>query len=136
MIQTIGIPGFKSDLRKFVEQVGLAEETVVKKVALEAFTRIVQKTPIDTGRAMNNWVISIGQVVYRVTQKGGSAGELQSKKAAEAQAALSGYKRGQVVWITNTVEYITFLNEGSSKQAPSQFVQDAVREAALTVRLP
>jgi len=96
-------------------------------------------TPVDTGWARANWVPKIaaaheGVVGSRDAAEAGNINEGVSQSGVASVAA--GYKTPQgPVHITNNVPYIVYLNEGSSKQAPSGFVQAAIIKA-ITFDLP
>lgn len=107
----------------------------VREVALVADRNLVLATPVDTGRARSNWLVSVGSP-NRETQEPYSPGEAGSTGSANAQAAIaqanaeiSRRKPGQDIFISNNLPYIGRLNEGSSAQAPEQFVGTAVQSA-------
>ncbi len=111
------------DLVKYAKQKELEIDTVRKKVALEIFTQVVQKTPVDTGRARGNWLISVGQdttgEVSRDDKKPkGSKPSFLSQEASK----LNGCKGDDTIYICNNLPYIKSLEYGSSKQAPSGMV--------------
>jgi len=114
------------DLDKIAESLGLEVVTVQKKLAFDIFADIVADTPIDTGRAMNNWNISVGTPDRSTTERGGSEGGIAGTKRGDATAALGGLRPFSTVWISNSLPYIIFLNEGSSDQAPSGFIEKNV----------
>jgi hypothetical protein len=108
-------------LRQFTEK-------HVKIITLDATANLVEDTPRDTGWARSNWVPSIGKSVDHTV----GTPESVSKSASESgvAAVASGYtlEKGPV-FISNNVPYIGRLNDGSSKQAPSGFVQAAILRA-------
>lgn len=122
---------------RIADRVGVSVVTLQKKLAFDIFADIVEQTPVDTGRAMNNWNISVGTVDGSVTEEGGSPGGIQSAKEGIAAASLAGLHPFSTVWISNSLPYIVFLNEGSSDQAPSGFVERSIRNnlSSLTVVL-
>lgn len=110
-----------------------AVEQVIVRLSVNTTAELIEETPVDTGWARANWVPSIGAAFE------GNAGELneEERRAAVAgqtgsqetsTAALLGYqiRRGQV-FISNNVPYILALNDGSSAQAPSGFVQASIQ---------
>jgi len=112
---------------------------VVRKVALAADQALVLGTPVDTGRARSNWIVSLGSEVttpiepYAPLAPGTDPGKLS--ETANAQAALAqgreavaNHQAEQAIHITNNVDYIQPLNEGSSSQAPAMFVEAAVQQ--------
>lgn len=106
-------------------------EQVIVRLSLNVTANLVETTPVDTGWARANWLPAIG------TPSLGSGSSkpdpsLIPGQAASQQAAiakLTAYRLGRgSVFISNNVPYIGRLNDGSSRQAPSGFVQAAVRE--------
>lgn len=99
--------------------------TIQKKLVLEALRRVVLRTPVDTGRARGNWQTTIAepsQAILDVTDKDGNA---TIQKGLAAIATLPPY---QVVYITNNLEYIEVLEDGSSTQAPEGMVALTIQE--------
>ena len=96
---------------------------VVRKIALDALKGIVQKTPVDTGRARGNWQVTLGQPAageVGYVEKGG--GPTISKGTGEILVAPPIGK----IWLTNNVPYIQKLEHGlpgGSRQAPAGMVQ-------------
>lgn len=108
------------------EQLELDVVTVVKKLSFDIFADVVAGTPVDTGRAMNNWNISIGSIDISTEEGGGSASTLVGAKVGEASAKLAALRPFETVWISNHLPYIGFLEEGSSGQAPNGWVGMAI----------
>lgn len=94
------------------ENLGLAERELVKlqkAIAIEALSRIIQRTPVDTGRARGNWQLTIAVVPSdQVNRKDTNGTETLSANISK----LAGLQPYQVVYITNNVEYINILEEG------------------------
>ena len=53
---------FTLDLSKFKTKVGVRTDAVLRRVAFEAFSSVIRKTPVDTGRARANWIPMIGEL--------------------------------------------------------------------------
>lgn len=122
-VEVTNLDQLNKNFDKIAKRIGLSPVIVQKKLAFDIFAGIVADTPVDTGRAMNNWNISVGSPDRSTTEKGGSGSSIQGAKEASAGATLLGLKPFSTVWISNSLPYIVFLNEGSSKQAPSGFVE-------------
>lgn len=122
-VEVLNLKGLELDFKKISELVGIAPVLVQKKLAFDIFAGIVADTPVLTGRAMNNWNISIGSVDHSITEEGGTGGGIKGAKQAQATATLAGLQPGFTVWISNSLPYIVPLNEGSSDQAPANFVE-------------
>lgn len=124
----------KEAVRQFNTEVkrvaaNLTSEKVVlfhKKIALEALKRIVLKTPVDTGRARGNWQTTIGKLP--AGDKKAPNDKSGSKAMMAGMAALASLPPFSVVWISNNVPYIIFLEAGSSKQAPQGMVAVTIQE--------
>jgi len=98
---------------------------VVKKIALEVLSRLVLKTPVDTGRARGNWQVTVNSpaTTWEDTKdKGGGATIGKGTSVIMAEDDLPHF------WITNNVPYITRLEEGHSDQAPTGMAENTVNE--------
>lgn len=90
------------------------------KIAFEALRRIVLKTPVDTGRARGNWQTTVGSA---------PAGEQRSETPIEDGAAvLKQIEAFCIVYVSNNVPYIIYLEDGSSKQAPHGMLRITLSE--------
>ena len=76
-------------------------DQILQVKSLQAFGGIKKATPVDTGRARNSWTF--------------------------AASARKG-KIPAVFTISNNVPYIEKLNQGSSKQAGSMFIQQTIQK--------
>lgn len=107
---------------------GLAQKLNVNVVA-----ELQSTTPVDTGWARINWVPSFGQPFSGTagTRSLAEQGSLDPNPQANGVAALaSQYKLGfGDIFISNNVDYITKLNDGSSRKAPRYFVQAAIAKS-------
>jgi len=102
---------------------------VVKRAAIAIDQTLVTSTPVDTGRARSNWIVSLG------TPSGETVGPTSEQAAlSRAQQEIERRVRGQAIHITNNLPYIGRLNEGSSAQAPAGFVQAAVQQGVASIR--
>lgn len=99
---------------------------IVQKVVIDVYARIVDRTPVDTGRARASWQFGVntepeGKVAegdYRAKIAGIVAENIA--QIADAPAA---------VWfISNHLDYIEALEAGWSKQAPAGMVGLTLRE--------
>jgi len=109
---------------EFARVVGGSLREITQKVALEALSRVVLKTPVDTGRARGNWHVSVGapSLAEYEGREDRSGGETITRGAAQIEALIDP----DVIYIQNNLPYIVRLENGYSKQAPTGM-------AALTV---
>lgn len=116
---------FVLDLTKFVEKAKGNADLVVRKAAADIAKRVIERTPVDTGRARGNWMAAVGKYSPDLT---GSLDKDGAATVANVTATLDKITAGTVVYLTNTLPYILELENGSSKQAPSGMVQATLRE--------
>ena len=129
---------FEGDLDAFAKQVRMDYTKVLKLVAFDLFTRIVQKTPIDTGRARASWNIMIGTPDLNVAPDGQYPEMKKSsgiEKARQALAGLEAQTLTYAIYITNNLPYIVELEKGHSKQAPKGMVVLSIEEVTLKMNL-
>lgn len=104
-----------------------------KKVVTEVHKNVSQNTPADTGRAISNWKISLltspsfSIFPYAPGRLGNTKDANINATIATASPIIASIKLGQVVMITNSVDYVQDLNDGTSKQQPAGFVQRAIQ---------
>jgi hypothetical protein len=114
---------FKLDITRWVEKAGARADLVVRKVALDMLTKIVMKTPVDTGRARGHWGVGVTSITYGAGLDKGGGGTI-----AKATASLQGARAGDRIYIANNLPYIVRLEYGHSKQAPAGMVRTTIDE--------
>lgn len=99
-------------------------ETSLKGIALDKQTRIasrihaelVNATPFDEGRAEAGWNIALNSLDKKIP--------VAPYAPQDSEPPILATKLGDTYNVTNAVNYIIYLNEGSSKrQAPANFVE-------------
>jgi hypothetical protein len=113
---------------------------VKRAVALDLLSRIVDRTPVDTGRARANWQVSLSSPRYANKDKlpqGRQESAVAGRAKAKGAAILRNAQEGQDIWITNNLPYINRLETGTwSDQAPQGMVAISIAEVqqAITLR--
>ena len=100
-----------------------------KNISREALRFLVGITPVKTGRARGNWVVSINYrnrnyVENRFDKQGG-------RTVSAGLAKISRSRSGDAIFITNNVPYIGLLDRGTSRQAPSGMSGPLIRHLEL-----
>ena len=113
-----------SETRKVMGQLNSFLSSQVKKLSTSVTGALRGDTPKLTGNAQNNWVPTIGAPFPRVD--GSQAAPSDTAQQQGLARVQSNYKYPAIVYITNNVEYLKDLNDGSSRKAPAGFVQTAV----------
>ncbi len=112
------------DPSKFGDQVVQDHRRLCVAVAIAVDSRLVEATPVDTGRARGNWLPSIGAP---------RTDEVDARDAAaavdEAVQTFNPAPEFPVMYLANNLPYIGVLNNGSSKQAPAGFVESSIDAA-------
>ena len=100
------------------------------QVVLDLHESIVRKTPHDTGSAKINWRVSKGFAPTDTVKTDGlslSRQQAESISMAAAKQAVSNGGSGPL-FITNNLEYIPYLENGSSNQAPAGMIALSIEE--------
>jgi hypothetical protein len=117
------------------KQLEIIQKKASKKAiaaALAIVRELAYATPVDTSTALSNWEVTLGSPTSfsRSAYFFGDRGSTYQRSAAAtfiaAQISLKEKRPGQTIWITNNIEYISDLNEGSSPQEPAGFFERAI----------
>lgn len=132
-------------LREFSEKMQALSKAIpvnvkrgLKQTVLAIDQVLVTSTPVDTGRARSNWIVGSGPSNEAISAY--FPGKDGASAAANAQAALQQAQDFldssdvSVIYISNNLAYIQYLNEGSSAQAPAGFVEAAVEAGVAAIK--
>ena len=108
---------FSSDVKRFNEKAEKAAEGIFRGTALSLFSKVIARTPVDTGRARMNWMAG-----------------LNHPGAGRFTRVVATAKLGDSIFLTNNLPYIEALEYGSSKQAPAGMVRVTASEFKQVVR--
>lgn len=98
-------------------------ESASGALMLEFAKRVVDRTPVDTGRARSNWQAGVGAPNRSVTN------DTTNGAVIRAQGAFRRVAIGQKLYFTNTLPYIRRLEyDRWSDQAPGGMVRLAMAE--------
>ena len=103
-------------------------ELIVRRLALDGLTRIVQRTPVDTGRARGNWIVTVGE---RSMFAGAPVDPVGTRVISDGVAALNEFQAAETfpsIFIQNNLPYIERLEGGYSTQAPGGMVSITLTE--------
>lgn len=129
---TVNVVPLDVAVAAFAAKLNLLPQVVTEKLVLDLHSKITLLTPVDTGRARSSWNIQEGtpntSIPPEVAQaKGENRGKGSPPAIPYAPPAvqITGEKP---VFITSSLEYVQYLEEGSSKQAPNGMVAIAILE--------
>ena len=106
----------------------------IAKASVQGFSVAVLATPVDTGFARSNWHVGIDSLPTQTREPFSPGIELGIGETANAQATiaegttrLKGFKENNnTIFLVNTANYSSFLDEGSSDQAPGGMSNAAI----------
>ena len=127
-------------MRRFAASLRSEASRCVLEVGEAVVDNLAHKTPVDTSNALSNWLGALESPNLSVVEPHllGRRGSTQLRSARGTVEAFKidteNKKPGQAIFISNSVDYIRNLNEGSSKQEPAGFVNRAVLIARKKVK--
>ena len=95
-------------------------EKVIRGTLLEMSSRIIKRSPVDTGRFRNNWNASFNGPIKSIKTTTDPSG---AQARVDAHLLLAQFKVGQTFYLTNNLPYSLKLEFGSSQQAPGGMVR-------------
>lgn len=117
---------FGSDLAKINDEISAKLDAIPRKLSLDIFSRIILRSPVDTGRFRGNWQVQIGSAPAGTLELEDASG---TATIAKAQAATIGLKAGDVVFLANNLPYAQRLEDGwSTQSAPGGMVALGVQQ--------
>lgn len=124
---------FTARMNELAEEFGASVNEMIIGTATAVSEAVIAATPVDTGRARNNWVATINKPVQ--FQYLGSDFERSGNTRKTLNAAIiESRQAGQTIYIQNSLDYIQTLNQGWSQQAPAGFAQAAALKGAQVIR--
>jgi hypothetical protein len=104
----------------------------MRKITMEAFKRVILRTPVDTGRARANWSVTEGApgTTYQIE----AVDKAGNKTVSTAVKLVDGWECKGPIFLSNNVSYILPLEYGHSKQSPGGMVRWTVAEMQAWVR--
>lgn len=135
---------FELQIAKFAAKAGGNMDLVVRKIALDLFTRCIEKSPVGNkdiwqhpeqappgytgGRFKSNWQVAIGSI-----PPGTLTAIDVTAAVTRVEAEVLGMKAGDVIYLVNNLPYARALEYGHSKQAPAGMVRLTVAEYGAVV---
>lgn len=120
---------FQADLKGFAKLVDRTLSEVTRLITLDMYNEITVRNPVDTGYSRGNWNIAQGEPDKTIHGTKPKKGDNALKDIVGRPSDLGVMKEidgRQPIFVTNAVGYVQYLEEGSSKQAPSGFIRISV----------
>jgi hypothetical protein len=125
---------FIIDMNKWTKKANGNTKLVIRKIVLDLYVKLVQKSPVDSGRFRGNWQVGINypyttQSSRIDNQPFGSAPS--SGIFTEADATTKRWEfNDNAIYLTNNLPYAYRLEMGYSRQAPQGIARISVMEIA------
>lgn len=113
-------PGAVDALMK--KKVDPAIERRQKAMAMAIYQKLIEATPVDTGRARSNWWMDTAPSVTIIEPDDTSSGMAQAASMMGRNIEL-----GSTIYISNNLPYIQRLDDGYSGQAPAGMTAQAIQ---------
>ena len=127
---------FNVGLKKFAGDATKQGERYTKAIIIGLYRDVILRTPVDTGRARSNWMLSINSPARGETKitdsdakKGSHSGRTKAMVSNADMKLKQGLENASMVFITNSVPYIKPLDEGHSNQNRMGIVRPAIDRA-------
>lgn len=122
---------FSERLMRASKKAGGNATIFLKKVMIDLLRKVIQRTPVDTGRARAAWAPFLKAENVNVKLSGDP--KAISEGIAKGEFVVqSGSKPG--ILVVNGVNYSVYLEYGSSDQAPQGMVRISMREIVDEIR--
>lgn len=100
--------------------------TVIKKSCIDLYRAVVEKTPVEFGNAKASWALTLFPHTER--HSGGASGAEIANIVRDNASTFEWNTDNEFVLISNNLNYIGFLENGSSTQAPAGMVAISLSE--------
>ena len=120
------MPGsFSIDISRFKLKSEQQMKTVIQQITMEAFKRVILRSPVDTGRFRANWGAAIGTATTGTKESFDKTG---SATVAAATLTVFDWNCAGSIYLVNSMAYGPKLEYGSSSQAPQGMVRVTISE--------
>ena len=119
-------------MQRIREQIPVEADRIKREVAEAVATDLIRVTPVDVSEALSNWQVGINQppafplpAIYP-GQKGDTESASEQAAIDHAKRVILDSRPGAPLYVSNVVEHIVPLNDGTSRQEPGGFVERAI----------
>lgn len=124
---------FENELAQRMQNVRKKADKRLRRIALAAYQRIVDVSPVAEGTFKANWIFS-ETTLDRNFDMNLKESDVQAMVSSASAAILSDAKIGNVLFICNSVPYALALEYGHSPKAPGGVVGPTNRIVAAAIR--
>ena len=114
---------FTAQLQAFTDVAIGNVEQVYRATAISLFTRVIRRTPVQSGRLRGNWQTDISSPAQGTLDRTGASVAIN-----EAVVVCNRAELNQSIYFTNNLPYAVPIENGSSTQAPTGMLKVTVLE--------
>lgn len=123
---------FALDISNWAGKTMARQDTILQKVSLDITKGVTMTNPVDTGRSRASWRVGINNVDLSTMAKLKSGEHISPMDAynmviEKARAIIEDIRAGDIIFVSNNVEYVPYLEDGHSQQAPNGMVAVTLR---------
>lgn len=127
-----GKSNYKEVFKKVKAETPKKIDKALQDTAVEAISKMIDRTPVDTGAAKYHWFIRALPNERFDKARVDPSGQLPKARAKRDVKNL--FRIGLKCWLVNSAPYMKYLEGGSSSQAPQGVVAITVAEMGLLFR--
>lgn len=120
---------FEMQLKEFSDQYLPKQQVLfVKKVTRKLLVKLINKSPVKTGRFRGAWVVGLNTADRSEPETPGKSNGVNNVSYQRARDLISKLEQGDIAYISNNLDYALMLEYGWSKQAPAGMVAVSINE--------
>lgn len=130
---------FEDELRRDFEKVVEEHSNLVGYCAAVALRVTVERSPVREGALRNNWRVGATELdAFEGSAElgGGEGSPPSSEQIASVDAAVRSAGRFASIWLGNPLEYASYVNDGTERQAAQPMLEPAIAAANAVVISP
>ena len=126
---SFAVSSFELQLKEFTD-VLLPEYQIllVKKITRHLLVKLINKSPVDTGRFRGAWVVGVNTPDATDPESPDKAEGKANISYQRARVLITNIGTGDVVYISNNLDYALMLEYGWSEHAPEGMVAISLNE--------
>lgn len=101
---------FTINVSAFVKKAKLKPDVVLRKIALDLFSAVILRTPVDTGMLRGNWQVGVGTIPSGTAEKADKTG---ARVLRELQSKVDQAHWGTSIYLVNNLPYASVVEYGA-----------------------